>query len=280
MILSFLNFLIPGKYSVEKFLQSGLYDRVFLNTFNCTLILVFFLFPPLARAFNFYPSAISIDSTGTIPPPVFTISNGDNVQHAIQIKINLRKIDEHGKEQLIESEEIKNLFVVYPAQFILEANQQRQIRVYWKGEKRPASELNYRIIAEELPIELNQSPKGTKGQIKMLLRYISSVYITPPDGKEKLVVQEISPFTKGGKDFLSFKIENVGSKHLIFENLRFYFQGQDSKGKNSEITIPVEEIPTVLGQNILSQHARYFIIPWPAPLDKKKNPTPKIDIRF
>ena len=47
-------------------------------------------------------------------------------------------------------------FIVYPPQLIVPPGTQQVIRVTWIGEPEPPIELAYRLIAEQLPINLSQ----------------------------------------------------------------------------------------------------------------------------
>ncbi len=75
-----------------------------------------------------------------------------------------------------------------PAQAIVLSGKSQSVRAQWLGDPAPERELAFRLVAEQLPIEFNRETSDG-ARLKLLVRYIASLYIAPR-GVEADVVLE------------------------------------------------------------------------------------------
>ena len=107
----------------------------------------------------------------------------DEQLDAGSVTIVRREVDIAGKEEMKASPEIENLFQIYPSQLVLGGKEKRTVRVTWIGDPKLKLEQAFRIIAEELPINLDEPGKVYQkavGRVTLTSRYIGSLYVGPP----------------------------------------------------------------------------------------------------
>ncbi|MBD0866649.1 MAG: molecular chaperone, partial [Rhodobacteraceae bacterium] len=113
------------------------------------------LLPGQALAFRFGPFIEYFAPYGPDSKKTYRAENESAAPMAVQISLKRRQMALDGSETLSDAEED---FVVFPPQFLLGPGQVRSIRVQWLGDPQPEVELAYRIIAEQLPVDLQ--PQG------------------------------------------------------------------------------------------------------------------------
>ena len=136
------------------------------------------------------------------------------------------------------------------------AGQEQAIRVQWIGDPAPAQELAYRLIAEQLPIDLGEAQEEG-GQMKLLVRYIASLYVVPDGAKPDVSLVSAGPAADGSG--LELVFQNAGSAHALLSDLVLTISG----GGN-EVVLTKDQLETVAGQNVLAGRTRHFVMPWPA----------------
>ncbi|MGK5088444.1 fimbria/pilus periplasmic chaperone [Bdellovibrionota bacterium FG-2] len=215
-----------------------------------------FFYLPIASAFTLSPMSVSFEPSGKGATQAFVIENDSAEKIPIQVSITQRLISEEGEETNPEPAELENLFVVFPSQMILEPKEKRTIRVSWKGSAQPATELAYRIIAEQLPVD-TQKPKNeqkTGAMIHVLFRYVGSIYITPSGVKPDLKVSaEAFQVRK-----LLVRIQNKGGVHLVLSRMKLVLS---SPAK--EVVLKGDALQVFEGQNMLPGLTRRFVLPMP-----------------
>lgn len=112
---------------------------------------------------------------GGQPRLVYTINNDTSRPIAVQITIARREISVEGVESRVPAEDI----LAYPSQLVVAGGEARTVVVEWSGAGTDV-ELPFRVIAEQIPVDFGDSPEAP-ARIKMNLRYISSLYVRPPD---------------------------------------------------------------------------------------------------
>lgn len=171
-------------------------------------------------------------------------SSKDPMPVMISVKERQQKID--GSETTPETNDI----IVFPPQIIIPANEKRSIRVTWKGQT-PSQEKSYRLIAEQIPLEVKK--EKTKGSgIKMLLKYVAALYVDPGKTKPELHIVSI----KHSKKNLQITVENRGTKHAPMLNPELTFK----MGKK-EVVLKNEQLKGLSGENLLAKSKRTFLLP-------------------
>lgn len=206
-----------------------------------------------AQAFKLTPIEMEFAPSGRGATQTFLIENPGGAPEAIELRTFTRDMDAAGEDILVE--DLDN-FVVFPAQVILQPGQEQAIRVQWIGDPAPARELAFRLIAEQLPIDLGEE-QAEGGQMRLLVRYIASLYVVPDGARADVSLASAGPSADGSG--LELVFENAGTAHALLSDLVLTIVG----GGN-QVVLGKDELETVAGQNILAGHTRHFVMPWPA----------------
>src|SRR5947209_1744831 len=110
---------------------------------------------PAVQAFSLAPITMEFAPSGRGANRAFQVENPSDQTVAVQISMLSRAVDLDGQERNAPAEDD---FIVYPSQVLLKPQQVQTVRVQWVGQARPDKELTYRILAEELPIDLTKEP--------------------------------------------------------------------------------------------------------------------------
>ena len=223
-----------------------------------------FLASPDAPAFVLIPITMDFDPAGQGTHRTFRVENESDTPVAIQISMVTRKMDIDGKETLENADED---FAVYPPQIALGPKQNQSIRVAWTGKVKPAAELNYRIVAEQLPVALvKEQTKGAK--INLLLRYLGTVYIVPKGAKADVVLESAAQDTEAaGRKHLVVFLHNRGTAHAVIRSAKMKLTAAAKDGRpETKIELGPEDLKGMIGENVLGGSKRRFIFPWPESL--------------
>lgn len=210
-----------------------------------SLGICFFIFLSLnAYAFKFSPMTTSIYVDEKQRSAQFYLENDSDQPIAVTATLLKRDINIDGNEI---NQTPSNDISVYPTQLIIAAREKRSVKVSWTG-KNISQEESYRLVAEQLPIEL-QKEKTKKTSIKVLLRYVAALYVTSDQFKSEVSVKDVAV---KGKDVV-FTLENSGKKHQILSNLNLKITGDKS------VELSSEELKGMSGENILAESIRSFV---------------------
>lgn len=210
-----------------------------------------------AAAFRLVPVVMDFEPSGRGATQSFGVINSTAEPVAVEVSMVRRDVDIDGKETYFPEEED---FVVFPPQMVVMPGKVQTVRVRWVGEPSPDTELNYRIIATQLPIELNkvQQPGA---RIRLLVRYEGSIYIVPKGAAADVTVDSVqSAMVDQGRRKLAVVLHNRGTAHgvLIEPKLTVSTAG----GKSIELVDP-EQLVGIANANILAGNKRRFLLPWP-----------------
>jgi fimbrial chaperone protein len=221
-----------------------------------------FLATPAALAgFDFAPIVASLTPSGQSATASFTVTNSESVKLAVQVSIVPREPDLEGKEVYKESEKVDEMFRIFPNQLVLGPKEVRTVRVTYIGNPQIKSELAFRIIAEELPVDLDDPTKVyTKAVAKITLstRYIGSLYVTPQGAKPQIVIEAKKSETAA--NLMILDISNKGTTHQIYRKPVVKVL---SKQTGKETVLSDDEIKPLMTQNILAGFSRRYSLPWP-----------------
>ena len=132
----------------------------------CLFTLSLFLFGGLvaepASAFRFIPFIAEFEPSGSGANRTYTVENTSDNRIAVEISVYKRGMNLDGTDRLQDADDD---FIVYPTQVVLEPNRKQAIRVQFIGEPAPDRELAYRIVAEQLPVELDIEP-ASRGRLR------------------------------------------------------------------------------------------------------------------
>ncbi len=201
--------------------------------------------------------SVSLEPTGKGASHSFILENNSPEKLAIQVSMAGREVTPGGVEKNPDADDD---FIIYPSQIVLGGNEKRTVRVTWAGDTKPGRELAFRIIAEQLPVDTQKPDKKGQAVIRMLLRYMGAVYITPRGSAPKIEVTKLERVeaTKGKTGpLLAITIKNLGTAHQILTAANL---------KIGAVTLKDDVTKVLSGLNLLAGGVRRFEIPWPAQL--------------
>jgi fimbrial chaperone protein len=218
--------------------------------------------PSVYAGGNFQLEPLSVDffPSGSLATQSFILKSTGDKPVAIQLSMAIREISLDGTETNVDADD---QFLIYPPQLVIPPGEQQTVRVTWLGDPIPTKELAFRIIAEQVPVDLTEI-KQTEGDrtvtVRVLLRYRGSVYIKPEGVAPKLVLESASSQKdKAGADKLVLNVANQGTAHKLLQNIKVTVKA----GSGQSVTLAGKQLEGVLGENILADSKRQFILPWP-----------------
>lgn len=229
------------------------------------LSILVLLFSLSAWAFKFTPMSQTLDPSKD-KNSVFYIENDTKEPIAVQLSAAKRVMDLNGVET--QPEEKENLSL-YPDQLIIPPGEKRSVKVNWLKAGKLEAEEAYRIIAEQLPIEIDGKKKKA-ANIKVLLRYVAAFYVAQSDFESKVEISSIAQ----QKDTVKFLVKNSGTKHQVLTKLSLSF-----KSNNKLVELMPDELKGMVGENILANSTREFTLPLKEKL-KLLKPDQKVVMNF
>ena len=152
---------------------------------------------------------------------IFKVSNPTAEPVAVTFSV-LKVVSTDNNEEIKEA---TSTVQAYPTQFVLSPNESKSVRVRYMGKHLPLEEEVYRIIAEELDIEVNdEKEKNNEGKvtakIKTRFSYQGLLFLHRANSKEKLIIKNIE---KEAQD-IKITIENIGQLSVLpIDGLYNYF---------------------------------------------------------
>lgn len=194
------------------------------------------------------------------------VINDENTNKAIEISAHLRSHTLEGEEVRKKTKD----FDIYPTQLILLPRQEQVVTIRYKGETQFTKEKAYRLIVEELPINLTKTPtaqENTSSGINLMIRFIKSLYVIPnPSAKPNIIISDARIKRSKEKDWLSITLENTGSKHRVLSEITAEFTST-SVPSTAPTTLKINK--EALGiSNFLAGDKRDIKVPWPTSLPK------------
>lgn len=211
-----------------------------------------------AQAFSFEPITQEYAPSGPASSHVFRVTNTTSDRIAVRVSVRPRRFEMDGTEvQGKESDE----FIIFPRQLLLEPGERASVRVRWSGPASINSELAYRIIAEQLPVDLGEDAPLEGGGIRLTYRYEGSLYIVPPGATPDVVVDSIARERDGDRELLRVRLTNRGTRHTLLSGIRLAIASTPTG--EATVTLGPGELPGLAGENMLAETTREFVIPAP-----------------
>lgn len=224
------------------------------------IVMLFALATGNASAFLFSPFRSKFEPAGPESNQLFLVENNTALPVSVQIRIANRQVDVAGGETIRDNEKD---FAIFPAQMILQSHSSRSVRVQWIGDPNLKEEIAYRIIAEQLPVNLSQDKPKTSS-VKFLVSYRGALFVTPPSLSHNVKLDFFGmPQNPELKGMLALVLHNHGSQHALLRNLKLDIK--DDAGKI--LTLDNEKVlKGMMGETILAKQRRRFLLPWPKDL--------------
>lgn len=220
--------------------------------------------------FELRPMISELRPTGRESSHAFHVINNTNGSIAVQMSVAAREMDEEGRETLPPAEKD---FVIYPPQMVVKPRSSQVVRVKWIGDPKPASELAYRLIAEQVAIPDPEGGSAEGVRINLMFRYMAALYITPKGAKEEVVVKSTGQRVEKAQRQLVVVLENRGTTHANLVDLHLHVSSGQGAAR-ATVDLAPKGLKGMNGENVLAGHTRRFALPWPeklgeGPLDVK-----------
>lgn len=160
-------------------------------------------------AFTLEPISTTVAPSGPGSIGTFRIKSEDPGRIAIRFRVESRDLSPDGKEINGPADD---LFLIYPTRMIVEPGAQAVVKIQWKGPASIDTERCFRFVAEQVP--LDTGPSSSSG-IKMMFRYIASLYVGRPSFVAELVASAQGATGSDGSPGYLVEVRNIGSRHVI-----------------------------------------------------------------
>lgn len=212
-----------------------------------------------AHAISFTPIEMDFSPAGRGATQVFRLENTTAEVTAVEMSIKARAMAANGDDQLTDADD---QFNVFPAQVVLQPGQVQTVRVQYVGVATLDRERAFRLIAEQLPVDVGQAPQNG-GRMRLLVKYVASVYVVPVNVKAVLSVTDTRIVTEGSRRWLQVTVNNDGGTRKILKDLKVEVAG---------IMLAGEQLKGMEGENVLARTTRVFRVPAPAGLTAVGSP--------
>lgn len=208
-----------------------------------------------AQAMTFTPIEMDFSSSGRGATRIFRLENNTSDPAAVEMMIKSRTMAMNGQDVL---EDAEDQFSIFPAQLVLQPGQVQTVRVQYIGPAALDKERAFRLIAEQLPIDVGQAPQDG-GRMRLLVKYIASIYVVPPNVKAVLSVPEAQIVGEGDQRWLQVKVRNDGGTRKILKNAKLLI---------GKLNLVGDALSGMEGENVLAQTSRVFRLKLPPELKK------------
>jgi fimbrial chaperone protein len=206
-----------------------------------------------ANAISFTPIEVDFSPSGRGATQVFRLENTTAEATAVEVSVKTRKMERNGDDTLGDADD---QFTIFPAQVVLQPGQVQTVRVQYTGPAAIDSERAFRLIAEQLPIDVGQAPQNG-GRMRLLVKYVASAYVVPANVKAVLSVQSVVAVSDAKGKWLDVTVSNEGTTRKVMREAKLLVGG---------ITLEGPAVKGLAGENILAKTTRTFRIPAPADL--------------
>lgn len=208
----------------------------------------------VTHAISFTPIEMDFAPTGRGSTQIFRLENTTPEPVAVEISMKSRLMKLNGEDDLQDAED---QFNVFPSQVVMQPGQVQSVRVQYIGPAALDRERAFRLIAEQLPIDVGQAPSNG-GRMRLLVKYVASVYVLPSNLKAILSVTKLE--VVDGK-WLAITMQNQGKTRKILKNITLDI---------GSVGLSSLDLKGLEGENILADTIREFRVPMPAqPIDLK-----------
>jgi len=174
------------------------------------IVFVLHFFNSKAFSINFQPIEQTLTPSGMGASYSFQLNNDQKTDIAFETYAVSRGLTLNGEEIRNPTEH----FVIFPKSGMVKPGETKAIRVTYNGPSNIKSEMPYRIILNQIPLKTDEKIED-KAQIKYLMNFEASIYVTPEGVAPKIIV-------KSGKliqNQLEVILQNKGTAHKILAKM-------------------------------------------------------------
>ena len=217
------------------------------------------LTPGVANSYELEPIVVQLTPSGAGAAQSLTITNTHDVPIAIEVKAYRRTQKPDGSE---DREIEDNDILITPPQMVIAPGASQSFKVRWIGAPDVTQEQSYRIVTEQLPINLSQARRGDfSAKVSMRYRYEAALYIVPSKASASYRVLSAAPKEEGGNRWLELDIASEGNARAILQEPTLAL----SAG-GTTVSLQGDTVKTLDGLNILAGNHRIVRLPWPSEL--------------
>ncbi|MDT0575604.1 fimbria/pilus periplasmic chaperone [Croceicoccus sp. F390] len=213
-----------------------------------------------ALAFDLRPIMVQLAPQGAQASQTVIVRNTHAVPIAVQASVFKRTQNPDGSDTLVPADDD---FIILPPQMAVGPGASQSVRVRWIGDAAPAQELAYRLVVEQVPVNLGSRAAGAderQAQVDVRYRYEAALYIVPkgsqPDAR---LVAAREAVDQDGQRRLELRIANEGTRRAILDSsaLVLTFAGMPP------ITLEGNQLGALNALNVLAGSERVVSLPWP-----------------
>ena len=218
--------------------------------------------PVVLQAYDLKPIVLQLTPSGAGASQQMTITNSHKVPIAIEVKAYRRVQKPDGTDVLtLENNDI----IISPPQMVVAPGTSQAFKVRWVGDANPTSELSYRIVTTQLPINFRSESKGdVSAKVSLNYTYEAALYIVPKGSAPSASIESAAPVTdEKGKTWLEFVIKNSGNARALLDQPRITLR---PGAGGAEVTLSGQQLVDLQNLNILAGGERKVRIAWPEAL--------------
>ena len=226
---------------------------------SATLFLVLAGLNP-ALAFQLQPISQVFAPMGRESTRSYEVVNDSDERIAVEVSVVERTMDIDGQESYTPADDD---FLIYPPQMIVEPRAAQTVRVTWLGDPNPSQELTYRLVAEQLPINLldpdAEVPTRPVGSVEILLRYMGSLFVRPAMVQADVqLVSAVGQTGPNGEPQLAVTLENQGTGSARLQDFQLSLTAQ-----GTTVELQGDRLEGLNNAVVLAGNQRRFVLSWP-----------------
>jgi len=204
-----------------------------------------------AAAFSVDPMTVELSPTGAGAVVSFRVINDTDTPVAVVVSVLTRAMAEDGTEL---NEPAGELFAVLPSRIVVDPKSVRVVKVQWRGDISLPFERAFRVVVEQVPVDFSS---GQASGIRIMFRYLASLYIVPPDARANVLVTAVEPGLRDDAPGLWLTLRNEGDKHAVLRSPELIVNDGAI-----ELALPAEALAGLEGRNMLARSTLTIFIPW------------------
>ena len=191
---------------------------------------------------------------------IFSVYNP--TKEPVAVNFNIMKLvnNQNNKEQREPTQKLS----FYPSQFVLTAQETKKVRVRYMSNSLPDTEEVYRVIAQELNVNVNDQvadipTNGVKAKVKMRLTYEGLLLVHKADSYNKLAIQSFKEISSNGNTrVIELTISNSGNASDVPNLYSYNFIVTIN---NKEYKLTEDDVKHAEFRRILAEQSNTFRLP-------------------
>ncbi|TVR73809.1 MAG: molecular chaperone [Spirochaetaceae bacterium] len=224
------------------------------------LLAVILFFPAIpAQALSLEPLTHVFGTSAAGRIHTYRVINTQDREIAVRIRVTTRDHDAQGREF---REDASDQWLLFPARMVLAPGQSQSVRVQFNGPGGTERERAFRIIAEQLPVDISGGDQ--RSGINVLFRYEGSAYVRQGRFAPDIDLVAAERHHEGGifRGIL-VRFENRGTTHGILNDLSIRLRLTGEDGTVLEEIFRENDLEILGGRNLLAGRVLEEVLPLP-----------------